>query len=248
MEIKDFFNRRIKEEQQEIKNSREIIASIGILSILAGASMILGSIAGLFTIPLLLTVSIPGVIGVFTINEMRKSIKNFKEIINNLRNMEQNGIDASRNHERYVKINELREKRNEESEINKKHAKALIAGIVEFALGGFSSLAAPLAIPLMIGGYLTTVYSIYKICESNIRDKELKKRIVKLEDAIKMSNTNQKFIVTDDYDKTYIKNKNSLSKNEEKKYTKEEIDIVDSYVENMVKNSSNEEAKTKVKQ
>lgn len=248
MEIKDFFNKRINEEKFEIKNNREIIASIGILCFLTGGSMVLGSFAGIFTIPLLLTVSIPGVIGLFSVNELRKSIKNSKEIINNLKNMELNGVDASRNHERYVKITEIREKRNEEVATNNKFGKALIAGIVEFVLGAFSHIAGPFAIPLMAGGYLTTVYSIYKICESNIRDKELKKRITKLEDAIKISNTNQQFIVTNDYDKTNTKNKNSSSKKKEKKYTKEEIDIADSYVEDMAKNSSNEETKTKVKQ
>ena len=54
MAIKDFFRSNIKTEEMMLKKHKDAIMGVSVLEALMGGVMVLGSIAGIFTIPSLL--------------------------------------------------------------------------------------------------------------------------------------------------------------------------------------------------
>lgn len=250
MAIKDFFRANINTEEMLIKKNKDALMGVSVLEALMGGVMILGSMAGIFTIPTLLAVTIPGIIGLSTIKEVRKNIKDSKERINYLKNMEEQGVSASRNHERNRKIEELTEKKSSELKKNDTYNKVMLGGIAAFALGGFAPFVGALAAPLMIGGYGTMLYGLYKSSETANNGRDIQKKIEKLKDAIAVSNINPRIVTTTDDDKDdEIKKEKKPSKLFEKvkkPKTKREA-IIDEYIENLSNQLQEDEDNVKTK-
>ena len=58
MAIKDFFRSNIRTEEMMLKKHKDAIMGVSVLEALMGGVMVLGSMAGIFTIPSLLAFSI----------------------------------------------------------------------------------------------------------------------------------------------------------------------------------------------
>ena len=82
MAIKDFFRSNIKTEEMMLKKHKDAIMGVSVLAALMGGVMVLGSIAGIFTIPSLLAFSIPALIGLSTIGEVKRILKILKVELN----------------------------------------------------------------------------------------------------------------------------------------------------------------------
>lgn len=250
MAIKDFFKGNINTEEMLIKKNKDAMMGVSTLEVLMGGVMVLGSMAGIFTIPSLLAFSIPALIGLTTINEVKNNIKDSKNRIKNLKNMEENGVNAARNHERHTKIEELTEKKNQSLNKNSTYNKVMLGGIAAFALGGFAPIAAAIATPLMIGGYGTMLYGLYKSSKTANEGRTIQNKIERLKDSIAVSNINPRFVTTieDENDDELVEEKKI-----EKKVTKGPIkkskteQAIDEYIENMSKKLTEEETTYKTK-
>ena len=86
-----FFRNNIKTEEMLLKKHKDAMIGVSALEVLMGGAMILGSMAGIFTIPILLAFSIPAIIGLTTIGELKNSIRDSKSRIKLLKNMEEKG-------------------------------------------------------------------------------------------------------------------------------------------------------------
>lgn len=249
MAIKDFFRNNIKTEEMLLKKHKDAIMGVSVLEVLMGGVMVLGSMAGIFTIPSLLAFSIPALIGLTTIGEVKKNIKDSKKRIEYLKNMEENGVNASRNHERNRKIEELQEDKKKAEAENTKFNKVMVGGIAAFALGGFAPFVGALAAPLMIGGYGTMLYGLYKSSETANNGREIQNKIGRLKDAVAASNVNPRFVTVDrDDDIEFAEEKKADKKVEKKPIKKSKREaLIDEYVENMSKQLTEEEENHKTK-
>lgn len=248
MAVQDFYRNNIKTEEMILKKHKDAITGVSILEAFMGGVMVLGSMAGIFTIPSLLAFSIPALIGLTTINEVKKSIKDSKNRIAALKNMEENGVNASRNHERHVKIEELKEEKKKEEKKNSKFNKILVGGIAAFALGGFAPFVGALAAPLMLGGYGTMLYGLFKSSETANNGREIQNKITRLKDAVAASNVNPRFVTVDKDDDILTEQKKpekQAAKKPVKKSRKEAM--IDEYIENMSKQLNEAEEKPKAK-
>ena len=243
MAIKDFFRSNIRTEEMLLKKHKDAIMGVSVLEALMGGVMVLGSMAGIFTIPSLLAFSIPALIGLTTIGEVKKNIKDSKRRIESLKNMEENGVNASRNHERHRKIEELQEDKKKAEAENSKFNKVVVGGIAAFALGGFAPFVGALATPLMIGGYGTMLYGLYKSSETANNGREIQNKIERLKDAVAASNVNPRFVTVDkDEDIEFAEEKKAEKKVEKKPIKKSRREtLIDEYVENMSKQLNEEE-------
>lgn len=249
MAIKDFFRSNIRTEEMLLKKHKDAIMGVSVLEALMGGVMVLGSMAGIFTIPSLLAFSIPALIGLTTIGEVKKNIKDSKRRIESLKNMEENGVNASRNHERHRKIEELQEDKKKAEAENTKFNKVVVGGIAAFALGGFAPFVGALATPLMIGGYGTMLYGLYKSSETANNGREIQNKIERLKDAVAASNVNPRFVTVDkDEDIEFAEEKKAEKKVEKKPIKKSRREtLIDEYVENMSKQLNEEEENHKTK-
>ena len=249
MAIKDFFRSNIRTEEMLLKKHKDAIMGVSVLEALMGGVMVLGSMAGIFTIPSLLAFSIPALIGLTTIGEVKKNIKDSKRRIESLKNMEENGVNASRNHERHRKIEELQEDKKKAEAENSKFNKVVVGGIAAFALGGFAPFVGALATPLMIGGYGTMLYGLYKSSETANNGREIQNKIERLKDAVAASNVNPRFVTVDkDEDIEFAEEKKAEKKVEKKPIKKSRREtLIDEYVENMSKQLNEEEENHKTK-
>lgn len=249
MAIKDFFRSNIRTEEMLLKKHKDAIMGVSVLEALMGGVMVLGSMAGIFTIPSLLAFSIPALIGLTTIGEVKKNIKDSKRRIESLKNMEENGVNASRNHERHRKIEELQEDKKKAEAENTKFNKVVVGGIAAFALGGFAPFVGALATPLMIGGYGTMLYGLYKSSETANNGREIQNKIERLKDAVAASNVNPRFVTVDkDEDIEFAEEKKAEKKVEKKPIKKSRREtLIDEYVENMSKQLTEEEDNYKTK-
>lgn len=249
MAIKDFFRSNIKTEEMMLKKHKDAIMGVSVLEALMGGVMVLGSMAGIFTIPSLLAFSIPALIGLSTIGEVKKNIKDSKSRIESLKNMEENGVNASRNHERHRKIEELKEDKKKAEAENTKFNKVMIGGIAAFALGGFAPFVGALAAPLMVGGYGTMLYGLYKSSETANKGRDIQNKIERLKDAVAASNVNPRFVTVDrDDDIEFAEEKKADKKVEKKPIKKSKREaLIDEYVENMSKQLTEEEENHKTK-
>lgn len=249
MAIKDFFRSNIRTEEMLLKKHKDAIMGVSVLEALMGGVMVLGSMAGIFTIPSLLAFSIPALIGLTTIGEVKKNIKDSKRRIESLKNMEENGVNASRNHERHRKIEELQEDKKKAEAENTKFNKVVVGGIAAFALGGFAPFVGALATPLMIGGYGTMLYGLYKSSETANNGREIQNKIERLKDAVAASNVNPRFVTVDkDEDIEFAEEKKAEKKVEKKPIKKSRREtLIDEYVENMSKQLTEEEENHKTK-
>lgn len=249
MAIKDFFRSNIRTEEMLLKKHKDAIMGVSVLEALMGGVMVLGSMAGIFTIPSLLAFSIPALIGLTTIGEVKKNIKDSKRRIESLKNMEENGVNASRNHERHRKIEELQEDKKKAEAENTKFNKVVVGGIAAFALGGFAPFVGALATPLMIGGYGTMLYGLYKSSETANNGREIQNKIERLKDAVAASNVNPRFVTVDkDEDIEFAEEKKAEKKDEKKPIKKSRREtLIDEYVENMSKQLNEEEENHKTK-
>ncbi len=249
MAIKDFFRNNIRTEEMLLKKHKDAIMGVSVLEALMGGVMVLGSMAGIFTIPSLLAFSIPALIGLTTIGEVKKNIKDSKRRIESLKNMEENGVNASRNHERHRKIEELQEDKKKAEAENTKFNKVVVGGIAAFALGGFAPFVGALAAPLMIGGYGTMLYGLYKSSETANNGREIQNKIERLKDAVAASNVNPRFVTVDkDEDIEFAEEKKAEKKVEKKPIKKSRREtLIDEYVENMSKQLTEEEDNYKTK-
>ena len=249
MAIKDFFRSNIRTEEMLLKKHKDAIMGVSVLEALMGGVMVLGSMAGIFTIPSLLAFSIPALIGLTTIGEVKKNIKDSKRRIESLKNMEENGVNASRNHERHRKIEELQEDKKKAEAENTKFNKVVVGGIAAFALGGFAPFVGALATPLMIGGYGTMLYGLYKSSETANNGREIQNKIERLKDAVAASNVNPRFVTVDkDEDIEFAEEKKAEQKVEKKPIKKSRREtLIDEYVENMSKQLNEEEENHKTK-
>ena len=237
----DFFTNNIRTEEMLIKKNKDAIMGVSTLEVLMGGAMVLGSLAGIFTIPTLLAVSIPGIIGLTTINEVKKNIKDSRTRIRALKNMEEQGVSASRNHERNRKIEELTEEKIKEEKKNDKFAKLMLGGIAAFAIGGFAPIAAAVAAPLMFCGY-----SLFKASKAATKGREIQNKIDRLKDAVAVSNINPRFVTTADDDvEDELKEEKIVEKGPAKKSRREAM--IDEYVENMSKQLTEVEENHKTK-
>lgn len=249
MAIKDFFRKNIKTEETIMKSNKEGMVAVSVLEAFIGGAMVLGTLSGIFTVPTFLAVSIPGLFGITMLKELKNSIKDSKERIENLKKLEVNGVNASRNHERHKKVEELKEQKSKELKKNNKFTKIMLAGIGAFALGGFAPVAAALATPLMVGGYGTMLYGMYKFSESGEAGRNLQKRIDKLNDSIAVANINPRFIVTSEDEDEELNNEkaNNNKKQNIKVNNKRHEAIVDEYIEKLAKNPHYEDTERKTK-
>ena len=249
MAIKDFFRSNIKTEEMMLKKHKDAIMGVSVLEAFMGGVMVLGSIAGIFTIPSLLAFSIPALIGLSTIGEVKKNIKDSKSRIESLKNMEENGVNASRNHERHRKIEELKEDKKKAEAENTKFNKVMVGGIAAFALGGFAPFVGALAAPLMVGGYGTMLYGLYKSSETANKGRDIQNKIERLKDAVAASNVNPRFVTVDrDDDIEFAEEKKADKKVEKKPIKKSKREaLLDEYVENMSKQLTEEEENHKTK-
>lgn len=245
MAIKDFFRSNIKTEEMMLKKHKDAIMGVSVLEALMGGVMVLGSMAGIFTIPSLLAFSIPALIGLTTIGEVKKNIKDSKSRIAALKNMEENGVNASRNHERHRKIEELKEDKKKAEAENTKFNKVMVGGIAAFALGGFAPFVGALAAPLMVGGYGTMLYGLYKSSETANKGREIQNKIERLKDAVAASNVNPRFVTVDRDDDIEFAEEKKAEKKPVKKSKREAL--IDEYVENMSKQFTEEEENYKTK-
>ena len=242
----DFFTNNIRTEEMLIKKNKDAIMGVSTLEVLMGGAMVLGSLAGIFTIPTLLAVSIPGILGLTTINEVKKNIKDSRTRIRALKNMEEQGVSASRNHERNRKIEELTEEKIKEEKKNDKFAKLMLGGIAAFAIGGFAPIAAAVAAPLMFCGYGTMAYSLFKASKAATKGREIQNKIDRLKDAVAVSNINPRFVTTADDDvEDELKEEKIVEKGPAKKSRREAM--IDEYVENMSKQLTEVEENHKTK-
>lgn len=250
MAISDFFTKNIRTEEMLIKKNKDALMGVSTLEVLMGGAMVLGSLAGIFTIPTLLAVSIPGLIGLTTINEVKKNIKDSRTRIKALKNMEEQGVSASRNHERNRRIEELTEEKSKEEKKNDKFAKLMLGGIAAFAIGGFAPIAAAVAAPLMFCGYGTMAYGLFKASKAAAKGREIQNKIDRLKDAVAVSNINPRFVTTADDDvEEELKEEKKPEKKVEKKPVKKSRKeaMIDEYIENMSKQLTEEEENHKTK-
>lgn len=250
MEIKDFFGNNIKTEEMLIKRNKDALLGVSTLEVLMGGVMVLGSMAGIFTIPSLLAFSIPALIGLTTIGEVKKNIKDSRDRIKTLKNMEEQGVNASRNHERNIKIDELTEQKNAEIKKNNNFNMLMLGGIAAFALGGFAPIAAAVAAPLMYCGYGTMLYGLYKSSETANNGRKIQNRIEKLKDSIAASNINPRFVTTADDAlepelKVEKKKEEKVEKKAKKKSGREAA--IDEYIEKLSKQLPDEETNNKIR-
>lgn len=248
MGLRNFFRKKIAEEEKSIKSNKEVFASVGILEALMIGATGLGLASGIFTLPTLLAMSIPAIVGGYTMSEVKKNIKDSKERIATLKTMEANGVDPSRNHERYNKLERLKEEKNKENAINTKHTKTAFVGIGACLLGGFVPFLAPVALPLMIGGYGTMLYGFYNVKKSTDRGREIQTKMDKLSDSINAANVNHKFAITNErVEVSEREASDELQKEKAKKYSKEQEEYVDQYLKKLEKQDSFEEIENKTK-
>lgn len=249
MAVQDFFRHNIRTEEMMLKKHKDAIMGVSVLEVLMGGVMVLGSMAGIFTIPSLLAFSIPALIGLTTIGEVKKNIKDSKNRIASLKNMEEQGVNASRNHERHRKIEELTESKKKAEAKNTKFNKVMIGGIAAFALGGFAPFVGALAAPLMFGGYGTMLYGLLKSSETANEGREIQNKIEKLKDAVAASNVNPRFVTVDKDDEDELMDVKRPEKKAEKKVVKKSKKeaLIDEYIENMSNQLQEEEDNIKTK-
>ena len=163
--------------------------------------------------------------------------------------MEENGVNASRNHERHRKIEELKEDKKKAEAENTKFNKVMVGGIAAFALGGFAPFVGALAAPLMVGGYGTMLYGLYKSSETANKGRDIQNKIERLKDAVAASNVNPRFVTVDrDDDIEFAEEKKADKKVEKKPIKKSKREaLIDEYVENMSKQLTEEEENHKTK-
>lgn len=248
MAVQDFYRNNIKAEEMALKRHKDAIFGVSVLEALMGGVMVLGSMAGIFTIPSLLGFSIPALIGLTTIKEVKKNIKDSKNRIETLKNMEENGVNASRNHERHRKIEELTEEKKKEEKENTKYNKVMVGGIAAFVLGAFAPVVGALAAPLMFGGYGTMLYGLYKSSETAGKGREIQNKITKLKDAVAASNVNPRFVTVDKDDDILTEQKKPEKQAAKKAVKKSKNEaLIDEYIENMSKQLTEAEEKPKTK-
>ncbi len=246
MGLKEFFKTSISNEKKEIKKNKDGIVAVSILEGFLTGAIVLGSMAGIFTLPSLLVMTIPGVFGVSMIKDLKKTIKASKDRIENLKNLEQNGVSAARNHERNLKVKELTEERNKEQDKSHNFSKVMLGGIAAFALGGFVPTLAAVSLPLMLGGYGTMLYGLAKSSEHEEKSKEYQAEIYKLKDSINAANQQPRVMATTDKGKTKVEEVGN-GNDKKKTYSKKQETAVDRYIERLAKTSHYEEESKKTK-
>ena len=155
--------------------------------------------------------------------------------LSTLKNMEEQGVNAARNHERHRKIEELTEEKNKELKKNGNFNKVMLGGIAAFALGGFAPIAAAVAAPLMFCGYGTMLYGLYKSAETANNGRTIQNKIERLKDSIAVSNINPRFVTTVDDNDDDLKEENKKEAKTEKKPVKKskKEQAIDQYIEEM---------------
>ena len=248
MAIKDFFIKNIRNEEMVIKSNKEAVFAVSALECFLGGAMVLGTMSGIFTLPTFLAVTIPGLFGVSMLKETKNNIKDAKSRIENLKRLEENGVNASRNHERHKKLEELKEEKNKEIKKNSLYSKIMLGGIGAFAIGGFAPFAAALSLPLMIGGYGTMLYGLYKSDKSSDQGRNLQNQIERLKDSIAVANINPRIIVTQsDEEGLNVQNKRGNNKQSAQVKNSKNEAIVDHYIENLANQTTNAETIHKTK-
>ena len=247
MGLKNFFGGRIKNEKDKIKRNKDGFAAIGILEGFMVGATALGLLSGIFTIPTLMAMSLPTIVGVKTMVGLRKSIKDSKEKIEHLETLQKNGVDASRNHERHLKLNELKEEKEQVDKKDDLYTKLMIGGVGAFILGGFVPLSIPLAATLMYTGYGTMLYGMYKENKTSNKLREYQKEIDKTSDAITAGNLKQKFIMSEEKINNTSELKKDNSKENTKSYSTEKEQAVDQYIEDLANQDYHEDINNKVR-
>lgn len=247
MGLRNFFNRRKSEEKDIIKRNKDAFGAIGVLELLMAGATVLGTLSGIFTFPALMMMSVPAIVGIKTMSNLKKGINDSKESIKHLEKLEENGVDVSRNHERHLKVNELKEEKSKEDKINDKYTKMLLGGVGAFAIGGFLPIAAPIATPLMCLGYGTMLYGMYKENKSTNNLREIQKEINKTTDIITAANVKQKFIMSEETNATENIDYRKPAQEKTKSYSQETEKIVDKYIEDLAKDSQTENTNNKIR-
>lgn len=246
MGVSNFFNTRIRTEENIIKKSKEALGAVGVLEVLMGGAFVLGTMSGIFTVPTFLGLSIPAAVGAYTIKELKTNIRDSKDNINRIKALENTGADASRNHERNVKIKELKEEKNKSVKKNDDYTKVMIGGIGGFILGCIAPFSIPVSTALMFGGYGTILFGLHKSNQAANEGRKIQNEIDKLADNVAASNLKQKFEISDEKPRNYNNGKNNKT-GKEKKYSKESEEAVDKYIESLTKQNQYESNNNKVR-
>ena len=246
MGLSNFFDNRIRVEKNIIKKSKDAFGAIGVLEALMGGVFVLGTLSGIFTLPTFLGMTIPAIFGVYTMKELKNNIKDSKANIEHIKSLEKNGADASRNHERNVKIKDLKEQKAKEIKKNDNYGKVMLGGVGGFLLGCVSPFSMPISTALMLGGYGTMVFGLHKSNKAANEGRKIQKEIDKLSDKVTVSNLKQKFVMSNEIQKNDTQEKN-ITIGEAKSHRKEKETVVDKYIEQLENQNYTEINNTKTR-
>lgn len=246
MGVSNFFNIRIRTEENIIKKSQEALGAVGVLEVLMGGAFVLGTLSGIFTVPAFLGLTIPAIFGAYTMKELKHNIKDSRDNINRIKSLENTGADASRNHERNIKIKELKEEKNKSVKKNDDYSKVMIGGIGGFILGCIAPFSIPISTALMFGGYGTMLFGIHKLNQAGNEGRKIQNEIDKLSDNVAVANLKQKFVMSNENPQNQKKNKSGKNV-DEKKYSKEQEKAVDMYIEKLEKQNHFESNNNKMR-
>ena len=93
MGVSNFFNIRIRTEENIIKKSQEALGAVGVLEVLMGGAFVLGTLSGIFTVPAFLGLTIPAIFGAYTMKELKHNIKDSRDNINRIKSLENEQSD-----------------------------------------------------------------------------------------------------------------------------------------------------------
>lgn len=246
MGVSNFYNMRIRTEENIIKKSKDALWAVGVLETLMGGAFVLGTLSGIFTLPAFMGLTIPAIFGAYTIKELKHNIKDSKDNINRIKSLENTGADASRNHERNIKIKELKEAKSKSVKKNDNYTKVMLGGIGGFILGCIAPLSIPASTALMFGGYGTMLFGLHKSNQAGNEGRKIQNEIDKLADNVAASNLKQKFVMSDEKPQNNQKDKNSKT-GKEKIYSREQEKRAEMYIEKLAKQNQVESTNNKVR-